>query len=169
MSSIGEENQKYFEGSQFKSQDVYSVVFLLLWMLKDDPKYTLLNDLIYTLDEENFIKFIQVFQGTTITVPSLEDIDFGFKCLLFYQLHDVESYTRAESLKQMGESGCSEERYKALSGGKSSIRQLLLRLSKRDKKYTPVNSGISHSKYKFVQDKKTGRILSSKEYKDENK
>lgn len=146
MSSIGNENKKYFEGSKDDSQDVYSVIFLLIWMLKDDPKYSLINDLIYTLDEKNFINFIQVFQGTTIKVPTLDEVELVFKSFLYYQLKYVESRSSyaIRRILEIPHTEEGEEYYKQIISLGLRISKLLKNSGNRQERFEGRLSGINN-------------------------
>lgn len=85
---------------RLKKEDVFSVASALLYSLKDSPQYSTISELFYILDYDNFIKLIKYYGGTTIRVPSSEEISQTLKLLLLYQYREVENLSWEESLKK---------------------------------------------------------------------
>lgn len=60
---------------EMDKKDIYSLILFCLYKLKDDPKYSTLSELIYVLDNENFIKFINYYGGQTIKIPKIDELN----------------------------------------------------------------------------------------------
>ena len=60
-------------------EGLYSLAMMFLYILKDDPEYAALSQLSYILDRKNFDKFIDYFGGSTIKVPTREEVNSAFK------------------------------------------------------------------------------------------
>lgn len=83
-------------------EDTYSVALLLLFIFKDDPKYSTISELSYILDHENFMKFIQYFAGQTVKVPSTDELSKSLKVLMLYQYYIVDELDWKTALHKAG-------------------------------------------------------------------
>lgn len=56
-------------------KDTYDFLLACIYAShSDDPKYALLSDLVLALDEESFKNFLTLFEGQTITIPSMKEL-----------------------------------------------------------------------------------------------
>lgn len=83
-------------------EDVFAVATALLYSLKDHPQYSIVSELFYILDYDNFIRLIKYFGGCEIRIPSSEEINNTLKLLLLYQYREVEEFSWEDSLKKAG-------------------------------------------------------------------
>lgn len=74
---------------ELDKKDIYSLILFCLYKLKNNPNYSTLSELIYVLDNENFIKFINYYGGQTITIPTINDLNNILTSLL--ALEDLEN------------------------------------------------------------------------------
>lgn len=107
---------------RLKKEDVFSVATALLYSLKDTPQYSIMSELFYILDYENFIKLIKYFGGRMIKVPSSTEINEMLKVLLLYQYREVEEYEWSECLKMVG---LTEEESRTYRGRLNFLIRLL--------------------------------------------
>ena len=70
---------------ELDKEDLYSFILFVLRRLKNVSEYAVLSELVYILDNESFIKFLNYFEGQTITIPKIEDIKTILNSLLFYE------------------------------------------------------------------------------------
>lgn len=82
--------------------DVYSLICELLYVLKDNPKYSTISELAFILERESFIKFIKYFGGTTITVPTLNEFKEVIRLLLLYQAVEIDKLPWRKALEDAG-------------------------------------------------------------------
>lgn len=82
--------------------DVYSLICELLYVLKDNPKYSTISELAFILERESFIKFIKYFGGTTITVPTLDEFKEVIRLLLLYQAVEIDKMPWRKALEDAG-------------------------------------------------------------------
>lgn len=82
--------------------ETYSMLCLLLYASSDNPRYALLHELAYVLDNKSFVNFLKYFEGQTIEVPAIEDIQMSIKVLLLYQYNTVEDLPWDEALAKAG-------------------------------------------------------------------
>lgn len=75
--------------ASLKKNDVYSLVLFALYKLHDDPRYSTLSELIYTIDSKNFLKLMETFGGLTITIPTVDEFEQLIYALLIFQRVDV--------------------------------------------------------------------------------
>ena len=74
---------------ELDKKDIYSLILFCLYKLKNNPNYSTLSELVYVLDNENFIKFINYYGGQTITIPTINDLNNILTSLL--ALEDLEN------------------------------------------------------------------------------
>ena len=72
-------------------KDIYTLMLYALYKLKDVPEYASLSELSFVLDHDNLLKFIQIFAGTTIKVPTMHEFDLVIHALLVYQDVDLSN------------------------------------------------------------------------------
>ena len=72
-----------------KENDVYSLVLFALYKIMGDPEFSTIGELAYTLDHDNFLKFIETFGGTTMKVPTVDQLETVVFALLIFQRVDV--------------------------------------------------------------------------------
>lgn len=82
--------------------DTYSMLGLLLYASSDNPRYALLNELAYILDNKSFVNFIKYFEGQTIQIPSIEEIQMSLKVLMLYQYYYIEEMSWEEAITKAG-------------------------------------------------------------------
>ena len=70
---------------ELDKKDIYSLILFRLYKLKDCPEYSTLSELIYILDNENFIKFINYYGGKTIKVPTINDLSILIHALMVFE------------------------------------------------------------------------------------
>lgn len=70
---------------ELDKKDIYSLILFSLYKLKDCPEYSTLSELIYILDNENFIKFINYYGGKTIKVPTINDLSILIHALMVFE------------------------------------------------------------------------------------
>lgn len=86
--------------SSLRSVDIYSLVLFTLYQIKDIPEYATLSELAYILDKQNLLYLLEYFGGTTIKIPTKEELQILISALLVYQYVHIEhmSYTKAVSM-----------------------------------------------------------------------
>ena len=89
--------------------DAINLVLYSIYLISKDPEYSTIGELIYTLDKDNFYKFISEFGGTTIKVPTLDELRSSLKALMIYQEVELGS-TLSEAIKNH-EVSANERKY----------------------------------------------------------
>lgn len=85
--------------SNMKTDDVYSLVLFALFQLKDVPEYSSLSELAYVLDKNSLFNFLELFGGTTIKVPTLEEFKTVIESLMLYQYINLEGIEPNQAMK----------------------------------------------------------------------
>lgn len=70
---------------QLDKKDIYSLILFILYKLKEAPEYATLSELVYILDNENFIKLINYYGGKTIKIPTLSELSNVLNALVVYE------------------------------------------------------------------------------------
>lgn len=71
-------------------KDTYSFLMSAVYASKADDKYQLLSDLIYALDDKSFINFMSLFEGQTITIPTIQELTDMIKALAILAYKDID-------------------------------------------------------------------------------
>ena len=87
--------------NKMKEEDVYGIILMLLYKLKDDEKYSTLSSLIWALDKENLLNFLTIFEGVELKVPRIKDLKLLVAALQVYQLTKFESKELEDALKDV--------------------------------------------------------------------
>ena len=72
------------------AKDIYSMTLFALYKLKDDPKYSTLSELVYVLDKESLFNFLSVFEGLTIKVPKMSELQEVVYGLMLYSMVNIQ-------------------------------------------------------------------------------
>jgi len=88
--------------SFLNKKDTYSFLFSALYAADADPNYMLLSDLLYVLDEKTFKNFVSLFEGQTISVPSIDRISEMMIAIMIYTYHDVDKRPLDIVMKDLG-------------------------------------------------------------------
>lgn len=88
--------------NKLNKDDTYSMLCLLLYASSDNPKYSLLHELAYILDNKSFVNFIKYFEGQTIEVPPIEEIQMSLKVLMLYQYYTIEKLPWHVAIEKAG-------------------------------------------------------------------
>ena len=85
-----------------KDTDIYSLSMFALYKLTDVPEYSSISEMAYILDKENMLRFCEYFGGTTIKVPTVDELQSMMSLLLLYQYVNVEGMDYQEAVKLIG-------------------------------------------------------------------
>lgn len=97
--TIKEELQKLHE------PDIWSLLLFVLFKIKDVPEYSGISELAYILDRKNLLKLCEYFGGTTITIPTIEELETLVYGLLLYQYINIESILEEDAIVMISREG----------------------------------------------------------------
>lgn len=83
-------------------KDDYSAALMLLFIASKNPRYSTLSELSYILDYKNFLNFIKYYEGQTIQIPPLKEIQDSLRILMMYEYYIVEGLDWKQSLTKAG-------------------------------------------------------------------
>ena len=87
------------EMATLKNQDTYSLMLFVLFKLRDIPEYSTLSELIYVLNKKEFLKLCEYFGGTTIKIPTIEELNSIVNSLILYQHINIEKKDMESAIK----------------------------------------------------------------------
>lgn len=74
-----------------KKSDIYSMLLFILYKVENIEEYSTASQLVYILDQKNFLKLCNYFGGTTIRIPTVEELEIMLYSLLLYQKVNIEN------------------------------------------------------------------------------
>ena len=102
-------------------KETYSLMLSAIYAAEADPNYRLLADLMYLLDDEEFKGFLTLFEGQTITIPTLQQLTEMLKALTIYTYRNVQGLSWKDTAQIMGEIDAPSSPYR----GNAAYRALI--------------------------------------------
>ena len=96
-----------------KELDIYSLMLFVLFKLRDVPDYAVLSELVYVLDKDNLLKLCEYFGGSTLKIPTIEELDSVVYSLLLYQYVDIEGMAYDSAVELLGQSSSKLRKIKS--------------------------------------------------------
>lgn len=90
---------------ELNKKDIYSLILFILYNLKKEPEYSTLSELVYILDNENFIRLLNYYGGHTIRIPTTQELVNVLDALVVYEKQQNEDMSLSEALKDVGVKG----------------------------------------------------------------
>ena len=87
---------------ELDKKDIYSLILFILYRLKEIPEYSTLSELVYILDNENFIKLINYYGGKTIRIPKIDELSTILNALLVYEREQNTDLPLSDIFKDIG-------------------------------------------------------------------
>ena len=85
--------------NRLNKTDVYSMLLFIIYKMREIPEYSTLSELIYVMDKDNLVKFVSFFSGTTIKVPTLDELRLVTQAMLLYQYVNLDNGDLQEGLE----------------------------------------------------------------------
>lgn len=86
--------------NNLKESDLINLMLYGIYKLSGNPEYNSLCELIYVLDKDSLYKLCSVYGGTTIKIPTMDELKQMINVLLIYQkVH--EGLTFEEAYKEV--------------------------------------------------------------------
>lgn len=85
-----------------KEKDIYSLAMFTLYQLTEIPEYSTISELPYILDKENMLKLCQYFGGTTIRIPTTEELYSLMHLILLYKYVNIDNMEFNTAVKLIG-------------------------------------------------------------------
>lgn len=88
--------------NRLNDNDIYSLSMFLLYKLSEIPEYTTISELPYVLDKKNLLRFCDYFGGSTLKVPTTDEIQSLMCLLMLYQNVKVDKIDFNTALALIG-------------------------------------------------------------------
>lgn len=88
--------------SKLKDVDVYSLILFTLYKMQDIPEYSAISELAYILDKDNLLKLCEYFGGTTIKIPTIEELETLVYSLVLYQYVNINGMPFKQATEIIG-------------------------------------------------------------------
>ena len=75
---------------KLKKSDIYSMLLFVLYQVENIEEYSTASQLVYVLDQKNFLNLCNYFGGTTLKIPTVEQLEILLYSLLLYQKVNIE-------------------------------------------------------------------------------
>lgn len=85
-----------------ETNDLYFVSMLLLYLQKDDDKYSTLSELSFILDQQSFLNLIWYYEGQVLKIPTRKELTESIKLILCYYYYDVCKYPWEDIFNKLG-------------------------------------------------------------------
>ena len=90
------------ELNKLKELDIYSLMMFVLFKIRDIPEYSSLSEMAYILDKDNLLKLCEYFGGTTITIPTIDELESLIYSLVLYQYVDIDGIDYKDAVQIIG-------------------------------------------------------------------
>lgn len=107
---------------KLQEKDIWSLMLFVMYKSQEVPEYSALSELSYILDRKNLLRFCEFFGGSTIKVPTIDELELYVHALLLYQYLDIEHLDLAQAVEKMGEKSVST---KAVQGVYNKLKRVL--------------------------------------------
>lgn len=107
---------------KLQEKDIWSLMLFVMYKSQEAPEYAALSELSYILDRKNLLRFCEFFGGSTIKVPTIDELELYVYALLLYQYLDIEHLDLAQAVEKMGEKSVST---KAVQGVYNKLKRVL--------------------------------------------
>lgn len=100
------------EVSKLKETDIWSLLLFVLFKIKDTDEFSSLSELTYILDKTSLLKLCEYFGGSTITIPTIDELEHLVYGLLLYQYVDIDKLDYNDALAKIYSEGTSKTEIK---------------------------------------------------------
>lgn len=98
--------------NNLKQDDVYSLMLFCLFKMTENKNYASLCELIYVIDKDNLLNLCEFFGGTTITIPTIKQLEELVNGLLLYDKLNIENKSYEESIESIKNADCDMDSVK---------------------------------------------------------
>lgn len=88
------------ELNNLRNADIYSLLLFTLYQCRHTNEYSSLSELAYILDEKNLLSFCEYFGGTTIRVPTIEELELLLCGLSVFKSINIDNLSIEDSLSK---------------------------------------------------------------------
>ena len=88
--------------NSLKQNDVYSLILYAIYKATDDPNYSTISQLIYSLDRKSLVNLCNIFGGCTIKIPTIQQLQEYTDAFLVWSLVNEKKYSFEVAFKKAG-------------------------------------------------------------------
>ena len=81
-----------------KNNDIYSLLLFTLYQCRKSNEHSALSELAYILDEKNLLSLCEYFGGTTLTIPTIEELELLLCGLSVFKDIHIDKLSMEDSL-----------------------------------------------------------------------
>jgi len=81
--------------------DIINEILYLIYKVNDNPKYSIISELIYVLGKDNLFKLCSIFGGCEIKIPTLLELRLFTGALYIYSAMNNDGYSFDEAFKAL--------------------------------------------------------------------
>lgn len=86
------------ELDKLNEMDIWSLMLFVLYNYQNIPEYSSISELAYILDKKNLLKLCEYFGGTTIKIPTIEELEVTLYAMLLYNYIHREGKSQEEAI-----------------------------------------------------------------------
>lgn len=87
---------------KLKEKDLYGIILYAIYKCTNIQEYSTISELIYSMDKYSFLNLCSVFGGTTIKIPTINEVKIYTNALLIYQLMAEDNISFDEAYDKTG-------------------------------------------------------------------
>lgn len=91
----------YNDLKSLDEQQLFTTMLFVLYKLSDDPNYSAMSKLSYALDKESFLNLCEIFGGTCVRIPTLEEVNHVAKAFLLFQYINIDKMEYEDAVKKV--------------------------------------------------------------------
>jgi hypothetical protein len=88
--------------NKLRESDLITIILYCLYKFTEDPEYTTLSELAYTLDKDSMYKLCATFGGTTLKIPTLVEYKKMARAMLVFDYVNSDGLTFSEACNKAG-------------------------------------------------------------------
>lgn len=114
------------ELNSLTTSDIYSLLMFTLYKTNELPEYSALSQLSYVLDKDNLLNLCEYYGGTTLRIPTIDELELLLNGLLLFQLVDIEHQDFEEAMVKIRQSNVN---YKDVRSAYFRIKDIMSKYS----------------------------------------
>lgn len=73
-----------------QDEDMLALALMVLSVLRDTDEYGAITHLAYALNRKDFFNLIDMYGGTTLRIPTHDEVDLALRSLMFYYWYYIK-------------------------------------------------------------------------------
>jgi len=85
-----------------ETRDLYFISMLILYLCKEEGRYSTIAELAYLLDPKSFLNLMWYYEGQVIRIPTKAELDEILSIILAYYYYDIKKLPWDQVLQKIG-------------------------------------------------------------------